>query len=230
MDTQHSSDQSQKPRPWPRPVKIAIALLSAWTALILAITVGLWSLIEAPKVVAQNIHDGLKALAEDVDGLLDVRPRITVGETVVIGERIPILELATVSEVREIRQQWNHEWLGSSKAIELQGRFRLKAGFDLKRVPFRMEVHGSQMTVYLPEPRLLSCELISHQMSVDNGWWNQISEDDRRLAMAGLLTAARHSEHAMTLIEVARQNAETAIRGAAERHQKDLRLSFHYGE
>ena len=143
--------------------------------LIVAVAVGLYlTLFKGPADLALATADGIKEV-------FDFTPRVMIDETVVIQEMAPIVEIAVVERPMLVDYRWTHTWLGSTKALHLQGTFVAKAGFDL-REPFtiRIEPELARRERDLPGPRLLSLEMTGYRILEDEpGWWNAISDRDR---------------------------------------------------
>ncbi len=170
-------------------------------------------LIHAPAELARATADGLKTMFQ-------VTPRVTINETVIIEQSSPILEVATVSRPLLVDHDWSHTWLGSTKILHVRGTFTAKAGYNLKR-PFDIEIIPSPLSVKarLPEPELLSMQMDSFVVLLDeNGWWNRLSEEDRTNAVRTLQSTARSKAERSGILEEVRRSAEDRIRELVERN------------
>ncbi len=110
--------------------------------------------------------------------------------------------------------------MGSTKAVEIRGSFTVKAGFDL-REPFTINItrYGLAIQASLPEPRILSLEMITYKIIKDeNGWWNRISDQDREEAFYRLRTAALNAVQDSGILEEAKATAEERIREIVQRN------------
>ncbi len=186
-------------------------------------------LVVIPRSAGRNLRDAAQGIASDLDTLFHTSPRITVNDTLVVTRTSPVLELATVNEQRELRHRWSHEWLGSTKQLELTGTFRLRAGFDLKR-QFDLAISDAGVVVTLPPATLLTCELLTIREHGESGWWNRLSETDRDQGRIGFLAAARGSEEAHALTERAKQEAERQLGEILTRRLGERPVRFEYRE
>jgi hypothetical protein len=145
---------------------------------------------------------------------------------VIIEESSPIKELATYEENFTHTHVWEHEWLRSTKRIELRGTFTAKAGFDLEKAPITLatDQEGHQVDLVLPEPEILSVEGRNIKILEDkDGLWNRITDQDRQRAMNALLDSARQHARESGAPEKAQQAVIDEVREAVE-NQDDLQL------
>jgi hypothetical protein len=68
--------------------------------------------------------------------------------------KLPVLELAVLSQNFGHTYTWTNTWLNSTKQIFITGTFEAKAGFDLRK-KFSIELTDDKAYVTLPEPTLL---------------------------------------------------------------------------
>jgi len=170
-------------------------------------------LVKVPAELARTTAEGFRTLFQ-------VTPRVTVNETVVIEQNSPILEVATVTRPLLVDYEWSHTWLGSTKTLHVRGTFTAKAGFDLKK-PFEIGIASSplRVTARLPRPELLSLQMDSIEVLLDeNGWWNRLTEEDRTGAVMALQSAARSKAMNSGILEDARRSAEERVRELVERN------------
>lgn len=169
--------------------------------------------IQAPAKLAHATADGFRTL-------LQVTPRVTVNETVIIEQNSPILEVATVSRPLMVDHEWSHTWLGSTKTLHVRGTFTAKAGYDLKK-PFEITITPSPLSVKarLPGPQILSLQMDSFVVLLDeDGWWNRLTEEDRSNAVTALQTVARSKAESSGILAEVRRSAEDRIREMVERN------------
>jgi len=174
-------------------------------------------LIVAPKELAHATADGFRSLFQ-------LTPRVTINETVIIEQNSPILEVATVSRPLLVDHEWSHTWLGSTKSLHVRGTFTAKAGYDLKK-PFEIEITPSPLSVTarLPDPQLLSLEMDSFEVLLDeSGWWNRLTEEDRTNAVVALQQIARSKAENSGILEEVRRSAEERIRDLMERNGAEV--------
>jgi hypothetical protein len=172
---------------------------------------------------ARTAMDLASELADRLKDELGLRPRVRVDSRVVAEQSTEILELATVERGYRVDYVFAHTWLGSTKQIRLQGRYLAQAGFDLEddgfvldletvddeaaRVPFRLELT-------LPEPELLSLELLNVAIEEEEGIWNRIADADRERALAGLRRTARREVLATGILDEAEEAMASRVRKA----------------
>lgn len=132
---------------------------------------------------------------------LGFTPSVSVNNLTVIEQTLPILELANVQQSMFREYTWTHTFLGSTKTLILRGEFVVKAGFDLKE-EFSVDVDDVQVapntnakkrvTVRLPSAKILSLEMKTYSVQKDeNGFWNNITLEDRTNAVQSLQNEAR---------------------------------------
>jgi hypothetical protein len=169
--------------------------------------------VKAPSDLARNTADGIREL-------FNFTPRVKIEQTVVIEQSAPILEVATVSKGIFVDHHWEHTWLGSTKSVEMQASFTVKAGFDLHE-PFEITVEKNPLRVYagLPAPKILSLQMDNYRITRDeNGWWNRVSDADREHAVMELQNVARQKAESSGILEEVRSSAEQRIREIVERN------------
>ncbi|HXX63266.1 MAG TPA: DUF4230 domain-containing protein [Bacteroidota bacterium] len=188
------------------------------------ILAGAWTVytifVKAPAALAAATADG-------IEEFLHVRPKVQIDQTVVIEQTTPIMEFATESRQLLVDYSWSHTWLGSTKTIRLNGVFTAKAGFDL-REPFTIAIQRNPLRVdaMLPRPKILSLEMTSYKVAVDeSGWWNRISNADREAALGALQATARSQAESSGMLEEARTSVESRIREIVEKNGATVRFS-----
>lgn len=196
----------------------------AIVAIILAGTFAYHRLIRTPEEVATDFAKQIAAVLKDT---LNLTPRVTVNQVVVIQESRPSFELATVTRETTATYEYVNQWLGSQKAITLKGRFRIKAGFDLSQ-PTALELQSKPLKIVakFPPPKILSVEMMSHEVEkAENGYWNRLTPEDQKAALDELMRTARVQGSAGIHAD-AKKNLEEKLRGIA---QKKALIQFEYG-
>lgn len=182
--------------------------------LLIAVAVSVYlTLFKGPADLARATADGVKEV-------FNFTPRVMINETVVIQEMAPIVEIAVVERPMLVDYRWTHTWLGSTKALHLQGTFVAKAGFNL-REPFTIRISRTSRDVsaILPRPRLLSLEMTGYKILEDEpGWWNVISDRDREGAVMQLTETARRQALSSGLLADAQRTAMARITEIIERN------------
>jgi hypothetical protein len=202
----------------PRGVR-AVAILGIVAAVLLigASLVAYRLFVQAPADLARATADGIRSIFQ-------VTPQVSINQTIIIEQASPILEIATVSRQMLIDHQWSHSWLGSTKTIHLRGTFTAKAGYNLKE-PFAITIARDPMRVIarLPAPRLLSVQMDSFAVVIDeSGWWNRLTEEDRSQAVATLQSLARSKAESSGILDDVRRSSEDRIREFVERNGAEV--------
>ena len=133
--------------------------------------------------------DLAKRIGSDIDKVINLRPKVTVGGMTVVEASQGIAELSLVQKPFEHTYIWEHTWLGSTKELKLKGYFIAKAGYDLSK-PFSIDVSkdGQSIRATMPPAKLNSVEQTKIEILQDeNGYWNKITPEERQTAMNALL-------------------------------------------
>lgn len=173
--------------------------------------------------VGREGGDALLDLGEDLaqrlaDGL-GVTPKVTVRSDVLVEQSREVLELATVERIVRVEHVYAHTWLGSTKEMRLRGDFRAKAGFDLAK-GFEIDLdeipdqERPRITVHLPEPEILSLEMLELRVEEDEGIWNRIQPSERQQSVRDLQRLARLELERAGILEQAQASFERQIQHA----------------
>lgn len=149
---------------------------------------------EAARAAGEPAVELARRIADGVARRLQFRPEVRIGRETVLQAQTPILELATVRREFAHQYEWEHQWLGSTKRLQLRGTFAAKAGFDLAR-DFYLELdpRDSRVVLVWPEPEVLGVEMLSYEAEETEGFWNKLSAEERTAAVNALLESARES-------------------------------------
>jgi len=165
--------------------------------------------------VRRSVKDTIGSIRDAFVQVLQLTPQISVNNKIIVSQTVPIAELALVSKEFQFEKHYSDTWFYSEKTLDLQARFRAKVGFDLHE-SFRVTIKGQPPKAYisLPQPKLLSCEMIS-KLTVDesSGLWNRISSTDRDKAEATMRDEARKQAEESSLKEEAKAEVEKKLRG-----------------
>lgn len=149
----------------------------------------------AVEIADQAAHRAVDLAGRIVDSLerrLNLRPEVRIDSRTEATFDRAGLKLVTLEREFTHEFRWEDKWLHSTKAIMLRGRFSAAAGFDLGETFFLdINSHDLSVDLSLPEPRLISCELIGYTAEEDDGWWNRITKEERHRAVNELVAAAR---------------------------------------
>jgi hypothetical protein len=205
--------------------KYAIAIVATGIALLLAACAAYIVFVKIPTDLATNIANGMK-------DAFNFTPQVKVAENVVIEQSAPIFEVATITRDLSVDYSWSHEWLGSTKKLSLRGVFTAKAGFDLKE-PFSISVqkYPRKVTAIMPRPKVLSLQMNSYKILLDDsGWWNTISDADREAAVAELQRIARTEAENSGMLTEASSTIEARLKEIVERNGAVLELKYPWQE
>lgn len=176
--------KSSRAIPWAIGISVIILTITACAY---------WMLFVAPVKTGQEV---VRTLSET----LNFKGTMTVNKTVVIHGDRDLTELTIREKNITHTHEMTHRWMGSTKKITLQGRFRGKAGYDFtNRItdptnPWGIDVSedGKVITASLPGPSLLSVEMTDYKILEDSdGIWNRINKEDRENAVNTLQRGAR---------------------------------------
>jgi hypothetical protein len=140
-----------------------------------------------PAYVARQVAgEASRAIQE----MMNLQPRVSVNDVVVIHESKPIVEVALVTKDTQIEHTVEHTWLRSTKTLRMRAIYRIKAGFKLTGEPVEVKVKRDwfawkmSLETVLPEPTILSVDQTRLEILEDNdGYWNKITPEDRELAI-----------------------------------------------
>lgn len=203
-----------------RNLKLLIALI------IVATMAGYVVLVVIPTQLAKRSYEGAKALGEDFRKAFQFTPEIKVGNTVVLNQQTPILELSVLSQNFEHRYVWENSWLGSTKKIFITGTFDAKVGFDLHK-RFSITLRDDKALVSLPEPQTLSVESLGDMTYRDEqGIWNWVSVQDRTRATNAFVSDARRYAEQAQFVEEAKRHLEERLRQVLKPYAKEIEVDY----
>ena len=192
-------------------VLVVLTLCAAWLMRSCARMPG-----EAARAAGEPAVELARRIVDGVARRLQFRPEVRIGRETVLQAQTPILELATVRREFAHQYEWEHQWLGSTKRLQLRGTFAAKAGFDLARDFYlEMDPRDSRVVLVWPEPEVLGVEMLSYEAEETEGFWNKLSAEERAAAVNALLESARESasQHGNLTAE-ARRQLEEGMRAA----------------
>ncbi|MEM9990414.1 MAG: DUF4230 domain-containing protein [Bacteroidota bacterium] len=124
-----------------------------------------------------------------------------------------IAELATreIEDVKALSRSLQTKIWGyavSETEIEISAKSFIKVGFDLNKV-FELEVDkaGKFVNVTLPEPEILSLEVLPRYDKLSVGWWSKIRPDDLNRDLELLSQAFREDAYKSNVFDNAKQEA-----------------------
>jgi len=183
-----------------------------------------------PSRLAEKSYEGARQIGRDINKLFHFTPRVTVNNTVVLEEQIPILELATVSQKFKHYYEWTHRRLGSTKKIRINGTFEAKAGFDLNK-KFSIQINDDKAVITLPKSQLLSNESLGDLTFQDeNGIWNWVNTEERAAAVNAYTSSARKYAEQGKFITDAQTSMEKKLTEILKLHGKQVEIRYSEGE
>lgn len=189
-------------------------------------TTAYFMLVVIPAKIARQTYDGAKQIGKDVASVFQLTPEITVNNTIVLQQRSPVLELATIKQQFQHQYSWKNTWAGSTKKINISGIFESKAGFDLNK-KFSIILRDDHATVLLPSPQVLSVELVGDiKFSDEHGIWNWVDQQDRANAIEAFQRDARTYAQQADFIQLARNNAKEKLEAILKAHGKTVEIVF----
>ncbi len=172
-------------------------------------------------VMRQMAGDATKAVKE----LIQIEPRVTVNNVVVVQESKPIIEVALVTRDVLVEHKFIHTWMGSTKELHLRCPYRVKAGFKLTEsgVDIRIKNHWFSRRVAIeadmPEPVILSVDAGRLEiLKEDDGYWNKIKKEDRELALVEMRVKASNEARKAGIKDDVQRLVEEKIRQSIRGH------------
>jgi hypothetical protein len=183
-----------------------------------------------PTQLAKRSYEAARTLGEDFKKAFQLTPEITVGNTIVLNQQTPLLELAVLSQNFGHTYTWTNTWMGSTKQIIIAGSFQAKAGFDLNQ-KFSITLKDDQAIVVMPEPTLLSVESLGDITYRDEqGIWNWVDMEDRTTATnAFIIDARKYSLHA-EFIKDAQSKMEEQVTILLKPYAKEIIIRYNESE
>jgi hypothetical protein len=168
---------------------------------------------EAARAAGEPVVELARRLADGMARRWQFRPEVRIDQETVLESVTPALELTTVRREFTHEYTWEHQWLGSTKRLRMRGTFKAEAGFDLNEdFYFEVDSRDLRVKVGLPEPRILSVELLRYEAEEEEGLWNRLSAAERTEAVNALLASARESaSNHGALTDEARQMLELQL-------------------
>jgi hypothetical protein len=199
-------------------IKFALKLtICGALALLLAVLTARYVFVELPAQVAGRATHGLAQsageIANQVAAAFQVRPKVVVARKTLVEQQADVLKLVTLEQSLTERERLDESWLHSTKSLEVEADFVVRAGFDLAK-PFVVEIEErtGALRVTLPPAEILSTELRDVRFVKDeDGWWNRLTADDRESALRDLRLRAGLRARESDLLAKARASAEKRL-------------------
>lgn len=183
-------------------------------------------LVVVPTQLVQRSYDGARQIGRDIQEAFGFTPQITVNNTIVLQQQIPILELATVSQKFQHQFQWTNTWLGSTKEIKITATLEAKAGFNLNK-KFSISIEDNKATVTMPMPQLLSLEPMGdYTFEDESGIWNWVDNEDRAGAVNAFQQDARKYAAQAPFVADAQRTMENRLREILQNHVEVVQFRY----
>ncbi len=170
------------------------AFLGAVVVMAFVLMFALWRCERVATSAAAAPSEAVASVARAFKEILQLQPRVTINERVVLNQSTPLLELTVLQREVEVEREMEHTWMGSTKRVRLRGHYRVKVGFDLSQ-SFSVDLSdqpGIPARVSLPAPRILGVEQIRTEvLALENGLWNRITADNLGTELAALPDEAK---------------------------------------
>lgn len=188
------------------------------TACLIAVIIALavvvrWFVIETPARGVERTIGIARAVAADVSQALQFQPTVVINNQTIVQQDAAVAKLVTIERSLTETYRYEHQWLGSTKRIDVEGDFVLRAGFDLSK-PFilRVDPDTGKVIADLPPAEVLSVELTDLRiLRDDDGWINQLTAEDREAAIDTLRDRATLHAKESDLLEEARLSVERRL-------------------
>lgn len=187
------------------------------TRFVLVLTACLIALILAAGWMVNRNIAASKSAAIDIANLvmntIQVRPKVVVNHRTVVEQQSAVLQLVTVERKLTERQRIDDSWLQSTKTLEVEADFIVRAGFDLEK-PFVIQVDhsGSALRVTLPPAEILTVDLSDVRFLRDeDGYWNKLTAEDREKALRDSRAQVESQARKSGLTQQARVLAEKRL-------------------
>ena len=193
------------------------AVLTISLLLLLAVLTARYVFVELPARVAERATHGLALsageIANQVAAAFQVRPKVVVARKTLVEQQAEVLKLVTLEQSLTERERLDESWLHSTKSLEVEADFVVRAGFDLAK-PFVVEIEErtGALRVTLPPAEILSTEVHDVRFVQDeDGWWNRINDDDRERTLRDLRLRVGLQARESDLLAKARASAEKRL-------------------
>jgi hypothetical protein len=152
-------------------------------------------------------------VASRVMDAIQIRPKVVVNHRTIVEQQSAVLQLVTVEKSLTERHRVDQSWLHSTKTLEVEADFVIRAGFDLAR-PFVIEIDRSSGTLHvtLPPAEILGVELRDVRFLRDeDGVWNKLTGEDRETAIRELRLRIQLNARQANFLREARAQAEKRL-------------------
>ena len=203
---------------------IILVIVTILICFIIALQFFVYESAKAAKEISHSI-------SEEFKNAFNTTPQITVNNRVVIEESRGIAELATASKTVSVDTTFASTWLHSTKSISVHGVFVAKAGFDLNRLfKINIDTHSHQVTVTLPNPRILTLEMTQNEITDEKGGFvNWLTPDDHEAALKQLTDTAKLEITDSNIRQSAKDEIEKRIHAMTALQGVPVKIQYDFG-
>jgi hypothetical protein len=201
----------------PEPVTIALVSVTVVSVAVCAYK-AVDRIVSAPKELVrsggESVENLMKTLGSELRKLFGTDPRISVNRRIVQLGGTAVRELALYKETILITEEWvNTNWK-STKRFHVQQPFVLKAGFDLNRLKFDVNLEQQQVTVTISESTLVNLEYAGEYqvLKEEHGLWNRISVFERDTVLNSIPKKAQEQAQELRLRDKAIEQLKLFLR------------------
>ena len=174
--------------------KIKLAKLITYAVLLIIAIIAVYVvLVVVPNNAIKESTQLAGKISNKLGAIFNTIPIVNVKADYISIETKDVAEFATLERIVVAEYTYTHQWLRSRKTIRLEGKYKVKGGFNLKN-GFAVEILLNETPIKvkakLPEPEILSIEQMDISVQEDNGIWNKINDSDRNFALNNLKNVA----------------------------------------
>lgn len=175
-------------------------------------------LVSAPRELirqgGQSTEEVIKTFAGELRKLFGSEPRISVNRRVIQTGGTAIRELALYKEVVLIREEWRNTTWKSSKSIEVEQPFCVKAGFDLNRLKFEVDPASNTVVATISDSTIVNVEHAGdfQVLKEEHGFWNRIMAVERDALLNSLPLKAQEEAEKLQLRDKAVEQLKLFLR------------------
>jgi len=171
--------------------------------------------------------DTLKNISAIFTEAFQLTPKVVQNNVVILQQSAPIAEFSVLKKEGAYSFSWIHTWMGSEKKIEVNGRYRAKAGFDLEE-PFlvTLEKDGT-LLADLPPAKLLSFEKVGDlEFKDSNGWFNRVTSEERSQVLNSFEKQAKAEMLESGILQEAEAQSLQRLKELSRRNGQDMVFRF----
>jgi hypothetical protein len=199
-------------------------------------------LVTLAAIVLFGVHSCMTAVDKTVDhvrdafaSVLQVQPKITVNQRVVLTQTAPIAELAVVTKEELITLALNEHLEVMTMQIPLTEKkltaeavYRIKAGFDL-REPFTVEIDPITHALHaaMPHAKILSVEQVGElTYHGEDAPLNRVTDEERTEILTSLNAAAHDAAEKSGLKDDAEKQVAQRLKEIMDHNGQSIQVEW----